>query len=526
MPLSAAAFRARLASDEGMTLIEVMIAVFVLSVSILALASTAVASGVTLRVSRDRQNATQAASSSLESIRSLAYETVGLDVNDASWKTAPGVTTSGGTYFYDNDGIGSETVLAVPNGPVAHLQQQGPLTVRTYVTWADTAKTQKRLTTVVTWIDRGVTRSVRQSTIIAEARRGLPVPAFKIDPASQGKIVPEGTDACFDQTLTNLGEVDNYDWKPNTSGASRTTRSVSGTAVAGYSVPVTQSGFSSTWFVWTSINGQSMTERTGDDRLDSASSVGRNGSVPVTICYTRTSGSTSSAQALSFTHTFRSAFDETVTQQVTNSFTVKPVRRQYLHNDDQYTNGRTSTRRFSMSETKPTATSLTVNYDPQTGPTSGRDPYAGLRIQKGTSTDTATWDYQFASATTVGTPATATFYVSTADALNLSSSGYASAHPSGEQLSMTLQLQQLNTSRGVLATLLTKQVTVNVTSPGWKEVTVSFDGLSASFATGEYLRLSVPCDSSSAANCHIHYDVDDTADTGSRLMSFLEYVVG
>lgn len=211
-----------MANERGLTLIEVIIAVFVLAVAVLALASVAVTSLASVRISRDRDQATSAASAALEAARTLAYEN--LAMNDAD---SPPAT-------FSHDGSTSEPTIVTSDGAVSPFQcapadpsscwfSYAPYaerhTVSTYVTWFDDPtlpgnRDGKRVTTVVSWEDPGAepTRELRQSTIVAESRRGLGQPDFTISDPNQSLIVPEDADACFRHLLNNFGPDDGFEF--------------------------------------------------------------------------------------------------------------------------------------------------------------------------------------------------------------------------------------------------------------------------------------------------------------------------
>jgi type II secretory pathway pseudopilin PulG len=64
--------------EDGLGLIEVMVATFILGVALLALASVGTTSLVSLRVTRDREQATNAASAAIEAARSRDFSGLAL----------------------------------------------------------------------------------------------------------------------------------------------------------------------------------------------------------------------------------------------------------------------------------------------------------------------------------------------------------------------------------------------------------------------------------------------------------------
>lgn len=67
--------------EQGLGLVEVMVAVMVLTIAVLALASGAVQSLASLGESRQRQQGTIAATKSIETVRSYPYDRIALQNN-------------------------------------------------------------------------------------------------------------------------------------------------------------------------------------------------------------------------------------------------------------------------------------------------------------------------------------------------------------------------------------------------------------------------------------------------------------
>lgn len=214
--------RRRLGEQDGISLLEVIIATFVLSVAIIGLASVASASLVQLRVSRDRQAATDAATSALESMRLNDFASIAM--LDTVVGTLGGECPSGGkeepyvvTSDPDND-LEYETIAGV----------NGNITVTTIVTWyddpadgdddCDTSDTEiKRVQVTASWTERGgLTKSVTQDTLVSPANRGLPFPEFRVGNASAAlnfdpTEVSSTVEKCLTHIVSNVGAIDSYD---------------------------------------------------------------------------------------------------------------------------------------------------------------------------------------------------------------------------------------------------------------------------------------------------------------------------
>src|SRR5690606_12824009 len=73
---------ARLCADDGISLVEVLVAIFMLAVGVLALAGVATANLASLARSEVRQDAYNAASQSIEQLRAYHWDEVALHPDD------------------------------------------------------------------------------------------------------------------------------------------------------------------------------------------------------------------------------------------------------------------------------------------------------------------------------------------------------------------------------------------------------------------------------------------------------------
>jgi Tfp pilus assembly protein PilV len=172
-------------SESGITLVEVLVAIFILSVALLALGSTATASLLSLGESRDREQATNAASAAIEAARARDFGALSVDAGEPLSSLPTPVASMLGV---SGNCAGTERVVqdAASIDPLPLVHQAGnnnAITVYTLVSWADqpctaTTADMKRVVALATWNDRGTLRSVRNETLVAPAGRGLPVPNF------------------------------------------------------------------------------------------------------------------------------------------------------------------------------------------------------------------------------------------------------------------------------------------------------------------------------------------------------------
>lgn len=498
-----------------MTLIEILIAVFILAVAVIALASTAASSLKSVRISKDRQDATQLASTILESARGLPFEDVILDTADNPPDGFDPTTGNGGC---DPATVGCEAVVKLAGGAIDHIRSSGNHTATTYVTEVEgTSGKEVRVTTFVRWTDGGTERTVREETLVAQATRGLPAPSFRLTPTSPSATGTVGETICIDHTLLNTGEEDAYSWQllaMNTDtgvleAGTLNTRTVNEPDGAGGINQVTRQGFkiqfnSSTkhWFGWARIayptTGplQPMTDTTSDGRPDSPIRVPALSEARINFCYTplNTSGV---REALStdpkFTPRIHSAFDETVTtasqnNEITNTLTVlSPNTILYLHED-----GRTL-------NTSPTPDDTQTDYD--------NDGIPGLALSSApTSWSHSDFGNLFSSQKVLANPSM-TFFARATD-----TDDPTDTNPDNETLTYDIQIQRGRAD----TTTVVASGSVEMTGVGtaWQQVTValsftSSDTADRTFQDDDVIFISLACASSTNDTCHVHYDVTD-----------------
>jgi len=136
--------RARRATEEGFTIIELMAALSVLAIGFFALAS---ALGLGLRevaLGRQRQSATEIANARLEHLRNLEYADVELS-SQPTHNSDPSnadfyVSNDNSSYDVTGKGVYEPLVVDTDNGQVLHLEDpvsvgSTQMAVYQYVTW-------------------------------------------------------------------------------------------------------------------------------------------------------------------------------------------------------------------------------------------------------------------------------------------------------------------------------------------------------------------------------------------------------
>ncbi len=174
---------ARARGSEGMTLIEVMVAVTVIALMMTGIAVSIGVNYKAVALARSRQVAEAAANKRLEELRDVDYASMALSSQPAhsSDPTDPDywVNTAGTTYDVDGAGAVESLIVAAGTGPITHLES--PVTIGTtvvdiyqYVTWVDDpgipgTQNLKRLTVVVKYHSVpvvGGSRILRESVIL------------------------------------------------------------------------------------------------------------------------------------------------------------------------------------------------------------------------------------------------------------------------------------------------------------------------------------------------------------------------
>lgn len=175
-----------LREEDGITLVEIMLTLVILSIVLSAMFSVIIGGLQSLSESRARQTASQVATEQIETLRTLAPSEVAM-YNDPlvslSAEFDPATVVCGGTAgTYDPDGagpLGCETVATLSLGAVtSDLPWQGErdgVTVETIVTEATGTGVPAgavRVTVVSTYEFSDGVEEVRRSALFSEVARG------------------------------------------------------------------------------------------------------------------------------------------------------------------------------------------------------------------------------------------------------------------------------------------------------------------------------------------------------------------
>jgi hypothetical protein len=160
--------RARASEEEGVTLIEVLVAITLLVTAMMALAQVATSGLLSVRSATDRTTAISLATQSLEAARQIEWTQLALE--EATF------TATCGTTVVVDDGTLSEPVVCDLNGLVSDAQPfwgaDGRYDLETYTTAVAGFPNARRVTSVVSWNEGSTPREYRASTVIAQVDRG------------------------------------------------------------------------------------------------------------------------------------------------------------------------------------------------------------------------------------------------------------------------------------------------------------------------------------------------------------------
>jgi Tfp pilus assembly protein PilV len=161
--------RSRASEEEGVTLIEVLIAITLLVVAMMSLAQVATSGLLSLRSSTDRTTAISLATQSLEASRQVPWTELALDESIFGG-------TCGSTVAVDDAGSLIEPVICAADGALTSDPPfwgvDGKFDLETYSTAISGFPNARRVTSVVSWDEGSTPREYRASTVIAQVDRG------------------------------------------------------------------------------------------------------------------------------------------------------------------------------------------------------------------------------------------------------------------------------------------------------------------------------------------------------------------
>ncbi len=205
--------RMRGPDDSGFTLVEAVVALFVLGVVFTALAAAAMGSLRASMNSRAEQQAIDFATEALEQARQGDYYSLGHDATDIAADTA-NVTSCSPTWCF-NPGDGPEQLIIAAGGSVNPHTTVVSSTVNNGVNFQVSTYVTKRVTVVTRWNVGSLQRERRTSSLVTATSRGLPIPLFTFKTANNAQTVNQGSDAVFMIEMTNQGAPDTWNLTAN-----------------------------------------------------------------------------------------------------------------------------------------------------------------------------------------------------------------------------------------------------------------------------------------------------------------------
>jgi type II secretory pathway pseudopilin PulG len=214
------------ADDSGFTLVEAVVSLFVLGIIFTALAAAALGSLRASVSSRAEQQAIDFATEALEKARQAEYFGLAHDQADVVADSTR-VSACGPTWCFD-PGDGAEKLVIQPGGSLtphvatvdSKVNNGTNFTVATYVTRPlQPGADVKRVTVVARWNVGGQQRERVTSSMLTATTRGLPVPLFAFETATNSQAVNPWTGnvaddipaVAFKIQMTNQGAPDRWD---------------------------------------------------------------------------------------------------------------------------------------------------------------------------------------------------------------------------------------------------------------------------------------------------------------------------
>jgi type II secretory pathway pseudopilin PulG len=543
--------------DEGLGLVELVIAMFIMAVTLMALASVVLTSIGSLRDTRDREQATNAASAAIEQLRARDFRDLvheaSADLNALPDDVRAQLDVSG-AHCAGNEPLVTDGAATVP----APLHQVGGdrdrFDVYTVITYLDEGTTScsdgvdnrdlKRVVSLARWEDRGDVSWVRQETQMAAAGRGLPVPNFRLRPPEHTLVMPssdaaEATRACLPHQLRNLGAADSYEW-------AMTDTNMGGAPLRASETRYETPGKSENkhWILEGYLEldpddsaepdpSKIMKDPEGTGRMHSDLVVGAGEEATFTVCYTAGS---EDAEPFDLEITVFSRFDERRTGVSTHNVSVTGAAtplflldwNDFEAHDRCVTQGAhcnyepyPMTAQLDGGEESHTRLGTADYSDPGESNWSTEivpaDDLSGIRLPRGDvgdepSQSTAAWHYQFSDPRTLQAKPRLTIWV--APTSGLLSGEELTDEVTGEPAPVTtwldVRLDGLGKNeKSVIwdgeGTAI--QVPVEHTHAAWKKVDITLPGDdNIDFGVDEFLRLRVTCLDASDEDCNLAYD--------------------
>src|SRR4051794_29887020 len=184
--------RYRLSGDDGVSLIEAVVALFIATGVFLSLAAASVTSLRSTLVSRQNQQASDLATQIVESARAMKFGAMTMATADVpNGDTRIAGSAAAGYVATPGTGISECAAVSTGGALTQHVttatRNKTVYTTRTYITYPnvstaciDATGYVRRVTVRVSWRTAGKDRTRSLSTLVADTVRGLPLPRFSL----------------------------------------------------------------------------------------------------------------------------------------------------------------------------------------------------------------------------------------------------------------------------------------------------------------------------------------------------------
>jgi len=212
--------RLRERGDEGFSLVEAIVSLTLIAIVMSGFTIAIVGSVKGSMVARQNQQAGDLLDRSVEEVRALGFSSVAMDPADVTGTDGGLLASCSGTYCLSVNGTQEKLLLASGGSVNPHTTtitlNNVPYTIRRYVTTptdTEAGSTYRRLSVFVNWTAEGAVHTRQTSTLIADTRRGLPLPLYKFTPVGPTTLTvnPGGT-VRFGFKLTNNGARDTWNF--------------------------------------------------------------------------------------------------------------------------------------------------------------------------------------------------------------------------------------------------------------------------------------------------------------------------
>lgn len=204
-------------SDAGVSLVEIIVAMSMAGIVLVALLGSSIVAARATVSARVNQQAGDLLTKSIEDMRSLDFAALSMRTTDLARDadivgTPPAWTVPNGAAAAPEEIAADATGAVFPHvSTVTANTNNTVFTVKRYVTKVAGNSAVKRVTVVAGWTDQTGPHTRAASTIVADTRRGLPLPSFVVSNGGGGVTnVSPGGRVVLPFFVRNLGAPDSF----------------------------------------------------------------------------------------------------------------------------------------------------------------------------------------------------------------------------------------------------------------------------------------------------------------------------